>query len=153
MLKSGRSDGDPMSQEEAEYLMDLLIEHAPQHTALDRFAADAPDAVNPPGESEPLRKLKYQYAVRQVIATYFHIHDMEVTARDLQQDLMGIVSDFTLESSQSDTESDVEEDSLNDERAPAEPFFPVAETVEELPLAQHTHSSSSRTRCSCSPQK
>ncbi|MFD1635314.1 hypothetical protein ACOZ4L_16575 (plasmid) [Haloplanus ruber] len=120
-----------MSQEEAEYLIDLLIEHAPQHTALDRFAADAPDAVNSPGESEPLRKLKYQYAVRQVIATYFDIHDMEVTARDLQQDLMGIVSDFTLESSQSDTESDVEEDSLNDERAPAEPFFPVAETVEE----------------------
>ena len=43
-----------------------------------------------------IAKIKYNYALRKIINNYFDIHEMEVTGRELQQEITSVIMDLNL---------------------------------------------------------
>jgi hypothetical protein len=123
-----------MDQDEREELIEMLVDNSLSERVVQRQQLTEDNGLGDQ-ESESLSKLKYEYALRQLLDNYFDVHAMEVTARDLQQDIMGIVSDLHSERIGSDeTESDHSDGGASEEFGPesTEPddFFPVNETID-----------------------
>jgi len=102
-------------------------------TLLENSLSERVSPEEPETEDSDIAEIKFHYALRKIINNYFDIHEMEITARDLQKDIMSIIMDLKRRQLSKETE---EVDQSSEPPHERDDAYPTGATLDEDGLVE-----------------